>query len=104
MRAGRDRLPSVGERAAAVRPAVAQQPAALLLRMQRGVGNRGVAALVRRAPGAQVARKLGWTGAVSDGYGWNVGERQVGKIRRIPLELPGHGLKADAPIKDLTPE
>lgn len=104
MRAGRDRPPNLGERGVAARPPVARQPAAALLGLQRGVGNRGVAALVRCAPGAQVARKVGWTGAVTDGYGWNVGERPVGTIRRIPLELTGHGLKADAPIKDLTPE
>jgi hypothetical protein len=104
MRAGREHVPKVGERSLAVGAQVARDPAAVMLGLQRSVGNRMVARLVRRAPSPLLQRKVGWTGAVTDGYGWNVGERAVGKIRRIPIELPDHGLPKDAPISQLTTE
>ena len=111
MRAGRERVPNVGERprAAAERPhpapaQAARDPATVMLGLQRRVGNRTVARLVGRAPSPLLQRRVGWSDAVTDGYGWNVGERAVGKIRRIPIELPDHGLKQDAPIAELTPE
>ncbi len=104
MRAGRDQAPNVGERPLAAATKPARDPAASVLRLQRSVGNRAVARLVRRATSALLARKLGWSDAVSDGYGWNAGERAVGRIRRIPIELAGHGLSKDAPIAGLTPE
>jgi hypothetical protein len=49
-------------------------------------------------------RKVGWSDAVTDGYAWNKAERQVGNIRRIPLEDLPVGSPKDAPIKSLTPE
>jgi hypothetical protein len=104
MRSGRDHAPNVGERPPAAAPTPARDPAASLLRLQRSLGNRTVAGLVQRAPSSLLQRKLGWSGAVSDGYGWNAGEHAVGTIRRIPLELAGHGLDKDAPITELTPE
>jgi hypothetical protein len=76
----------------------------MMLGLQRRVGNRTVARLVGRAPSPLLQRKVGWSDALTDGHGWNVGERAVGKIRRIPIELPDHGLKKDAPIGELTPE
>jgi hypothetical protein len=70
-----------------------------LIGLHHSAGNRAVGRLVR---GLQ--RKVGWSDAVTDGYAWNKDERQVGAIRRIPLEdLPVGGAK-DAPIKELTPE
>jgi hypothetical protein len=104
MRAGGDHVPTVGERPRAARAQTARDAAVPLLVLQRSVGNRAVGRLVRRAPSSLLQRRLGWSDAVTDGYGWNAGERPVGKIRRIPLELPDHGLKGDAPINDLTPE
>ena len=104
MRAARDRVPNVGERPVPVSAQSARVAAAPLLRLQHSVGNRTVARLVRRAPFSLLQRRLGWSDAVTDGYGWNAGERQVGKIRRIPIELPAHGLTKDAPSKQLTPE
>src|SRR5690348_8322263 len=104
MRAARDHVPNVGERPRAVTAQSARGAAASLLRLQHSVGNRTVARLVRRAPFALLQRRLGWSDAVTDGYGWNAGERQVGKIRRIPIELPAHGLTKDAPSKQLTSE
>jgi hypothetical protein len=89
-----------------------------------GAGNRAVAGLLAPA-GRVVQRKVGWTNAVKDGYGWNTDERATGKqksIRRIPLEGFGEGLQTEqavtpvqkggkwAPeirstqIKELTPE
>jgi hypothetical protein len=104
MRAGRDRVPNVGERSLSAETPAARGPAASVLRLQHSVGNRTVARLLRRAPSPLLQRSVGWSDAVTDGYGWNVGERAVGKIRRIPVELSDHGLKADDPIKTLTPE
>jgi hypothetical protein len=104
MRAARDHVPNVGERPLAVTAKSARGAAASLLRLQHSVGNRTVARLVRRGPFSLLQRRLGWSDAVTDGYGWNAGERQVGKIRRIPIELPAHGLTKDAPSKQLTPE
>jgi hypothetical protein len=49
-------------------------------------------------------RKIGWDKAVDAGYAWNKGERQVGNIRRIPLDDLPVGLPKDAPISALTPE
>jgi hypothetical protein len=70
-----------------------------LIGLHRSAGNRAVGRLVR---GLQ--RKVGWSDAVTDGYAWNQDERQVGAIRRIPLEDLPVGGPNDAPIKSLTPE
>jgi hypothetical protein len=70
-----------------------------LIGLHRSAGNRAVGRLVR---GLQ--RKVGWSDAVTDGYAWNKEERQVGAIRRIPLEGLPVGGPADATIKSLTPE
>jgi hypothetical protein len=58
-------------------------------------GNRAVAGLLsQRAPAIQ--RYVGWKDAYTKtGYGWNADERAVGKIRRIPLEGLGAGLKGE---------
>jgi hypothetical protein len=104
MRAGREHVPHGGERPTAAGAHPARDPASAMLRLQRSVGNRTAARLVGRASFPRLQRRVGWSGAVKDGYAWNAGERAVGKIRRIPLELADHGLKADAPIDSLTPE
>ncbi len=104
MRAGRERVPNVGERPRGAAAPAARDPATVMLGLQSRVGNRTVARLVGRAPSPLLQRKVGWSDAVTDGYGWNAGERAVGRIRRIPIELPSHGLSADAPISQLTPE
>ena len=59
--------------------------------LQRGVGNRVVAGLLRPPPGA-VQRDVGWKDASKQGRAWNVDERSVGKIRRILLEGLSEGL------------
>jgi hypothetical protein len=75
-----------------------------LISLHRRVGNRAVGALLRRAAGGVLHRKVGWTEAVTDGRGLNKQEQQVGAIRRIPLEDLPVGLPTDAPIHDLTTE
>lgn len=57
-----------------------------LLALQRGAGNRAVASLLQR--------EVGWTDASREGKAWNLKERPVGKIRRIPLEGLAEGLDA----------
>ena len=58
--------------------------------LYRRAGNRAVARLL-------VARDVGWKGpdVVTAGKGWNTGEKQVGKIRRIPLQDLPVGLQQD---------
>ncbi|HEX3975454.1 MAG TPA: hypothetical protein VHW96_04275 [Solirubrobacteraceae bacterium] len=104
MRAGREHVPNVCERPLAADAQAARGRAAVMLGLQRSVGNRTVARLVGQAPSPLLQRKVGWSDAVTDGYGWNVGEHAVGKIRRIPVELADHGLPKDAPTGALTPE
>src|SRR4051794_19388371 len=70
-----------------------------LIGLHRSAGNRAVGRLVR-----VLQRKVGWSDAVSDGYGWNAGPHLVGAIRRIPLEDLPVGLPKDAPIPNLTTE
>jgi hypothetical protein len=72
-----------------------------VLGLHRRAGNRAVAALL--GPPA-LARKVGWSDAVKDGYAWNADEMLVGSVRRIPLEGLPVGLSADAPIATLTTE
>jgi hypothetical protein len=86
--------------------AAARAPAPPTLRgsvlgLHRRAGNRAVGALLRGAP---LARKVGWSDAVKDGYAWNADERLVGKVRRIPLADLPVGLSKDAPIGTLTTE
>jgi hypothetical protein len=69
--------------------------------LSRLAGNRAVTALVQR--------KVGWSDAVTKGYGWNAGERTWGKVRRIPLEGLAEGLgggkdKLRTEIPSLSPE
>src|SRR4051794_19486008 len=70
-----------------------------LVGLHRSAGNRAVGRLVR-----VLNRKVGWTDAVQDGYGWNAGGQKVGDIRRIPLEDLPVGAPKVAPIKNLTTE
>jgi hypothetical protein len=65
-----------------------------------GAGNHAVAGLLAPA-GHVVQRKVGWTNAVKDGYGWNTDERATGKlksIRRVPLEGFGEGLRSEQAV------
>ena len=57
-----------------------------VLDLNRLAGNRAVAGLLQR--------KVGWSDAVTKGYGWNADERtrKGGKVRRIPLEGLAEGL------------
>jgi hypothetical protein len=57
---------------------------ASVLNLHRGAGNRAVARLLQR--------KVGWSDASTQGRAWNIDERAVGKIRRIPLEGLSEGL------------
>jgi hypothetical protein len=61
--------------------------------LHRGAGNRAVASLFRRA----LQRDVGWKDASTQGNAWNVDERSVGKIRRIPLEGLSEGLGQNRP-------
>jgi hypothetical protein len=72
-----------------------------ILGLHRRAGNRAVGALLRGAP---LARKVGWSDAVKQGYAWNADERLVGNVRRIPLADLPVGLSKDAPIGSLTTE
>jgi hypothetical protein len=58
------------------------------MELHRGAGNRAVADLFRRA----LQRDVGWKDASTQGHAWNLDERSVGKIRRIPLEGLSEGL------------
>src|SRR5215216_3094194 len=105
MRARVPHVPEPGGSRSAARQASA--PATVrgsLLALHRHAGNRAVGGLLRLASAPVLQRKVGWTDAVTDGYGWNAGERRVGTIRRIPLEELPVGLPKDAPIRTLTPE
>jgi hypothetical protein len=105
MRPRRPHVPDTGAGRSVARLAAA--PATLgdsVIRLQRRVGNRAVGALLGRASAATAQRKVGWSDAVQDGYAWNADERQVGKIRRIPLEDLPVGLPTDVPIGSLTTE
>lgn len=105
MRPSRLHVPEAGVSRSAARLAAAQATLGdSVIRLQRRVGNRAVGALLGRPSGATVQRKVGWSDAVQDGYAWNAGERQVGSIRRIPLEDLPVGLPNDAPIGSLTTE
>lgn len=57
-------------------------------------GNRAVAGLLA-PPAPAIQRYVGWRGkdVVTAGYGWNVDERAVGGIRRIPLEGLAEGIQ-----------
>jgi hypothetical protein len=105
MRPSRPHVRDVGGSRSAARLAAA--PTTLgdsVIRLQRRVGNRAVSNLLGRASAATVRRKVGWSDAVQDGYAWNADERQVGNIRRIPLEDLPVGLPNDVPIRSLTTE
>jgi hypothetical protein len=67
--------------------------------LHRSMGNRAMGRLAR-----VLQRQVGWTDAVTDGYGWNKRETSRGAIRRIPLEGLPVGLPKDAPIRNLTTE
>lgn len=70
-----------------------------IIGLQRGVGNRAVAGLLSPST-RMVQRHIGWTkDVVTDGEAWNAGERQVGKIRRIPLEGLPVGLQQESATK-----
>ena len=69
-----------------------------LARMQQLAGNAAVASMVQRAPGAPPApgliqRKVGWSDASTAGRGWNVGEKSIGGVRRLPLEGLSEGVQ-----------
>ncbi len=103
MRASLPHVLDAGAGRSTVRPA----PATLrgsLIGLHRRAGNRAVGELLRRASAGVLQRKVGWSNAVTDGYAWNADERQVGSIRRIPLDELPVGLPNDAPITELTPE
>ena len=63
-----------------------------LTSLLHGAGNRAVAELLHPSAAA-LQRDVGWTDASKEGRAWNVDERAVGKIRRIPLEGLSEGLK-----------
>jgi hypothetical protein len=70
-------------------------PAAPILDLHRMAGNRAVTGLV-------LQRSVGWTDVSPEGkkgYGWNVDERSVGKVRRIPLEGLKEGTGANLTAK-----
>jgi hypothetical protein len=73
---------AVGRGAPARRPT----PHASILQLHRWAGNRAVTGLIQRA--------VGWTDASTQGRAWNVDERAVGKVRRIPLEGLTEGTSA----------
>jgi hypothetical protein len=87
---------------------------ASIMGLQRGAGNRAVGGLLRSPRARVVQRKVGWTGASTEGHGWNVDERPVGAVRRIPLEGLQEGLRQESAtrhekrestkIKELSPE
>jgi hypothetical protein len=62
-----------------------------LISLQTKVGNHAVSSLIastQRVPTVQLDRKAGWDKADTRGAvgGWNVKERDVGSIRRVPLD------------------
>jgi hypothetical protein len=68
-----------------------RRPASLhssVVELHRLAGNRAVTGLV----GGALQRAVGWTDASKKGHAWNVDERAVGKVRRIPLEGLSEGL------------
>ncbi|TMC46130.1 MAG: hypothetical protein E6J25_00765 [Chloroflexi bacterium] len=77
-----------------------------VLDLQRTVGNRAVTAILereKRKPGLKVQRAIGWKtdkakgDVVSDeGYAWNAGQHEVGKIHRIPLQGLTQGLQQES--------
>jgi hypothetical protein len=68
--------------------------ASALLRLQQRIGNQAVQRLVAGRP---LQRAVGWTGdVVTEGYGWNTGEKAVGHVRRIPLEGLSEGLQQES--------
>ena len=62
--------------------------------LHRWAGNRAVTRLLRAAPRA-LQRKVGWSDASTQGRAWNLDERAVGNVRRIPLEGLSEGLSAN---------
>ena len=67
-----------------------------MLTLQRLAGNRAVTALLQghEAPAAfRLQRDIGWKDASKEGKGWNVGQREVGQIHRIPLQDLKAGLQ-----------
>lgn len=95
---GPKRVHSTGQQAPAERHRAAA-PATLhasVLSLGRSAGNRAVARLLQR--------KVGWTDASKKGRAWNLDERAVGKIRRIPLEGLAEGLGDQARIGALSSE
>jgi hypothetical protein len=69
---------------------------ASIMGLHRRAGNRAVAGLLTSPTGA-VQRDVGWkSDAVKEGHEWNVGEKGVGKIRRIPLEGLKQGLQQES--------
>src|SRR5690242_15983460 len=84
--------------------------AASLARMQSLAGNAAVTRLVERAPGTLpvpgglVHRNVGWAKGSKAGRAWNLGEKAVGGVRRIPLEGLAEGFGEHAMIKSLSSE
>jgi hypothetical protein len=89
----------------------AETAAASLVGARLGAGNRAVAGLLSRRA---LQRKMGWTDAVKAGEEWNVKEKLVGNVWRIPLEDLAEGMQTDkakrgkgtesTEIPDLSPE
>jgi len=71
----------------------------MILALQRTAGNQAVTAVLeakRAAPAPGIQRVIGWKDASTEGYGWNVQEHRVGKIRRFPLEGLARGLQQES--------
>src|SRR5262249_20320708 len=63
-----------------------------ILALHGAAGNRAIARLLHASAPA-VQRNVGWTDASKEGRAWNADEREVGKIRRIPLEGLAEGMQ-----------
>jgi len=89
-RPARDHLPTEP----VINPAIS-----VILALQRTAGNQAVTAMLeakRAAPAPGIQRAIGWKDASTEGYGWNVQEHKVGKIRRFPLEGLAQGLQQES--------
>jgi hypothetical protein len=71
-----------------------------VLALQRTAGNTAVQALLSRASGAAIQRRVGWTGV--DPKSWNAGPKDVRDgprdkgVKRIPVEGITRGHASDA--------
>jgi len=66
-------------------------PGAGLLRLQRMAGNAAAAGLLQRV---MVQRAdAGWADAAEQGHFWNAAMREVGNVRRYPLQLASGGFE-----------